>query len=149
MSFSEQELADFFESMGSDLDVAVDFMAELAPTDEGKDFLGRTATILAKRDGVSGNTVKTFRSTLRAACKKAGIADILTPRKVKGTGTKSNPDPEMYIGVSKSHSDDAKKSGEQMAYDRMSNWLKKGDITLGDIMSAAERLEADHLTVSL
>lgn len=99
--FSAEEFADYWESFSNDLDLGINFMAERVVSQEGRDLLSETASTLAVRHGVSSDKVKTFRSALRKACEKAGVEDVWTPKKVKGTGTKANPIPYMVLSPSK------------------------------------------------
>ena len=101
IQFSAEEFADYWESFSNDLDLGINFMAGQVKTEAGRDLLSGTVSTLAVRHGVSSGKVRSFRSALRKACEKAGVDDIWTPTKVKGTGTKTNPVPSMVLAPSK------------------------------------------------
>jgi len=145
--FTIEEFADYWDSIGDDMEAAVDFMARNVVTDEGRDYLGSVATRIAQRHGVSSDKMKNYRMGMRKACKKAGIDDIFTPKKVKGTGTKDNPDPVMDIIKSKPQENPEVDSDKKLAYNRMRGWVKKG-MSVSDIKAAADKLY-DEVTFGL
>lgn len=141
--FTIEEFADYWDSIGDDMEAAVDFMARNVVDDEGRDYLGSVATRIAQRHGVSSDKMKNYRMGMRKACKKAGIDDIFTPKKVKGTGTKKHPDPVMTIGVSKAQENPEFDTPEKLLYNRMRSWQKQG-YSAYDIYTAATKLYDDY-----
>jgi hypothetical protein len=139
LTFSSDEFADYWESYSEDGELGINFMAKQVLTDDGKRLLSNTVTTLAKRHGVSSDKVKTFRSALRKACKKAGLDDILSPKKVAGTGTAKEPTPIMILQAVKPHKKVV--SPVDMCYRRMQSWMDKDGISAEDIMEAARRIQ--------
>lgn len=143
IKFTAEEFADYWESHQEDAELGENFMVKKLGDTDGQTLLARTATVLAQRHGVSSSKVITFRQTMRRACKKAGI-ETLTPKKVKGTGTKDSPDPIMVLDKSKAH-DKPAKSGFDIAYGRMEKWVKSGEISVTDLYNAALDLNVKYM----
>lgn len=139
--FTAEEFADYWETVSNDTELGIDFMARNVVTDEGKTLLGNTCTVMAKRHGVSSPQIKTFRSALRKACVKAGIEDILTPKKVKGTGTTTFPAPMMVLEVSKPQK--VPTDTVTLLYNRMKKWITKDGFSKQDVVDAVNRINAD------
>jgi hypothetical protein len=79
---------------------------------------------------------------LRKACKKAGIDEIWTPKKEKGTGTKTHPSPVMVLRKSAKQEKSEKETNPQrVLYKRMDKWVKEG-FDPNDIVNAASDIKA-------
>ena len=141
--FNATEFADYWDSLETDIEFGIDFMSQKVIDDAGRGLLASTASILAQRHGVSSDKIKTFRMSMRKACQKAGIEDIWSPKKAKGTGTAANPTPYMTLVPVIPHTKPAK-MGVDLAHDRLEKGLKKGDFTINEIYDAMSVLERSY-----
>jgi len=144
--FDAAEFADYWDSIQSDVEFGIEFMSQKVIDDSGRGLLASTASILAQRHGVSSDKIKTFRMSMRKACEKAGIDDIWSPKKAKGTGTAANPTPFMTLVPVIPHTKPAK-SPQDLVYDRLLKGIKKGEYGLRDVELAVCGLnELEHET---
>lgn len=135
MEFNAASFADYWDSIQTDVEFGIEFMSQKVQDDEGRSLLASTASILAQRHGVSSDKIKTFRMSMRKACEKAGMDDIWSPKKQKGTGTTANPTPYMTLVPVVAHTKPAK-TGKGLVYDRLEKGLKKGEFSIDDINDA-------------
>ena len=138
--FTADEFADYWDSIGDDMEQGITFMSRNVMSQEGKELLADTATAIAIRHGVSSDKMKTFRVAMRKACKKAGLDDVLTPKKIAGTGTKKHPHPVMTIGVSKKQKNPTIADPVALCYNRMKKWVGKDNVSVADIYEAARTI---------
>jgi len=137
-ALSGKEFADYWDSITSDTEFGINFMATHIVHEGGKELLAITATVLARRHGVSSDQVKSFRTCMHKACKKAGI-ETHTPKKMKGTGTKLSPEPSMVLIPSTMHAK-PRKSGYEQAKAMVLRGVKQGFFTLEDADLAVSEL---------
>lgn len=135
INWTSDEFADYWDSLETDRQMGEDFMADQLQTETGKALLEATATTLANRHGVSSNKIKTFRMSIRRACKKVGV-DILTPRKEAGSGTKKNPYVSMVLRPSNKM--EVTKPINDILKGRMQKWVDKGECSYAEIEYALE-----------
>jgi hypothetical protein len=133
--FNADSFADYWDSIQSDVEFGIDFMASKVVDEEGRELLGQTASILAQRHGVSSDKIKTYRMSMRKACWKAGIDEIWSPKKEKGTGST----PYMTLVPVIKHTQPAK-SPQDLVYDRLLKGIHKGEYGLRDIELAVSGL---------
>lgn len=134
--FTSEEFVEFWEAHAGEGETAVEWMAQQVQTSEGLKKLGQAATILAERHGVSSNMVKTFRTALHNACKKAGLEGSYTPRKRK------SDDGEVYMSIEPSGSRTRpKKGGRDWAVAQMSKWINEGRVDVTDLYDAVAEVE--------
>ena len=137
-TFSPEEFADYWESHINDEEISIDFMASKLVTDEGREELANTATLLARRHGVSSKVVITFRVAMRDACGKAGI-DRFSPGKVNGSD-KDDDGVRMTIKPARAQSNPRKINHEKKIRKAVEDCLRdeNNDLTSTEIMEIVE-----------
>lgn len=141
LEFSASTFADYWDSIQTDVEFGIDFMTQKVVDDSGRGLLASTASILAQRHGVSSDKIKTYRMSMKKACTKAGIEEIWTPKKAKGTGTAANPTPYMVLVPSVPHTTLADtKTPYGIVLSRLEKGLKKGEFRMSDIHDAMNEL---------
>lgn len=134
-AFTPEQIADFWESIEEERQITVRWLRQELQTDEGKQRIEEAASILASRHGFSHDTVKSFRSTLRAASESEGLNPPLSLKKTKD----SVGNPYMAVVTSKPHKS-PKKSGEDVVYDYLFRIYESGKVSINDINNAVDRL---------
>lgn len=135
-SFNSTEFADFWESHAAEKTLGITWMASQILTPEGRALVADAANILAERHGWSSDPVKSFRSAMRAASVKAGLSTPLTIKKRKG-----DDGPSMRVEEAATRSAATRKSGKDIAKDRMKKWLEAGVCDIADLHEAVSEIE--------
>lgn len=135
--FNANEFADYWDSIEEDIGVAEDFMAGQLATESGRDLIAATVEVLANRHGsISHKKLVTFRAAMRNACKRAGLPDIWTFKKIPGTGTKKHSTYGVRVVKAKAQENPRSVDPVAKAVKRMSAWIAKGECTVDELAEA-------------
>lgn len=136
-AFNEDEFVEYWETHTNDAKMAEEWI-QMKIEQGFTESLENVAFKLAQRNGVSSNAVKTFRSAMRNASKKAGLEEPLTFRFSKSKGVATG----AFVTAAKPKATSGK-SNVQKAHDRMKKWIVKESFILQDLREAVDQLASE------